>query len=341
MRSSLFAVASAIAAVSAQGIQPAPSATVVAAPGTLALGAECASTEQCANGAECFASTAWQIKSCGKFNAACSSDSQCATNTCNNGLCNGFLSSSSSSAPSSASSASGSAATGGIQPAPSSTVVAAAGSLSLGAECASTEQCANGAQCFASTAWQIKSCGKFNAACSSDSQCATNTCNNGLCNGFLSSSSSSAIQSSASSSTATQASGSGIQPAPSATIIAPANSLPLGAECANTTQCANGAECFASTAWQIKSCGKFNAACTSDSQCATNTCNNGLCNGFLPSSAVSARVSSTPTAASNGTSAGASQTRSATPSAYTGGSVSRFGVEGTLAVVFAALAWVV
>ncbi|KAI5276125.1 hypothetical protein E4T47_00793, partial [Aureobasidium subglaciale] len=175
MRFSLFALAAAVAAVNAQGVQPAPSSTVVADPGSLPLGAECARTEQCAGGADCFASTAWQIKSCGKFNSLCSSDSQCATNTCQNGLCNGFLASSAYLAqPSSTSSElmmsiMPISTAGGIMPAPSSTVIAAAGSLPLGAECATTEQCAGGADCFASTAWQIKSCGKFNSLCSSDS----------------------------------------------------------------------------------------------------------------------------------------------------------------------------
>ncbi|KAF2223076.1 hypothetical protein BDZ85DRAFT_262933 [Elsinoe ampelina] len=224
-----------------------------------------------------------QIKSCGKFNAACTSNSQCATNTCNNGLCNGFLSSSSSTT-----SAATSIVAAGPSSAPSSTVVAAPGTLPLGADCADTTQCANGAQCFASTSMQIKSCGKFNAACTSDAQCATNTCNNGLCNGFLSSSSS------ASSTTTSTAS----------PIVAAPGTLPLGADCADTTQCANGAQCFASTSMQIKSCGKFNAACTSDAQCATNTCQNGICSGFLNSAsylANSASATVKPTAGANGT----------------------------------------
>ncbi|KAG8625912.1 hypothetical protein KVT40_006313 [Elsinoe batatas] len=168
------------------GPSSAPSSTVVAAAGSLPLGAECADTTQCAGGAQCFASNSMQIKSCGKFNAACKTDAQCATNTCNNGLCNGFLSSSSS-ASSTASSTS--ATNMGPSSAPSSTVVAAPGTLALGQECADTTQCAGGAQCFASNSMQIKSCGKFNAACKTDAQCATNTCNNGLCNGFLNSAS--------------------------------------------------------------------------------------------------------------------------------------------------------
>ncbi|THZ77913.1 hypothetical protein D6C84_08360 [Aureobasidium pullulans] len=308
MRSSLFAVAAAVAAANAQGAQPAPSSTVVADPGTLPLGAECARTEQCAGGAQCFASNFMQITSCGKFNAACENDSQCATNTCNNGLCNGILASSlwlmptSTSQSFSSASAMSTSTPQGALPAPSSTVVAAPNSLPLGANCANSEQCAGDVECFASNFMQITQCGKFNAACKNDSQCATNTCNNGLCNGFLASSAylantaSSTQQSASAAGTATAATG-GIQPAPSSTVVAAAGSLPLGAECASTEQCANGADCFASTAWQIKSCGKFNSACTSDSQCATNTCNNGLCNGFLASSAYLANQASTSSAA--------------------------------------------
>ncbi|THZ00857.1 hypothetical protein D6C93_03600 [Aureobasidium pullulans] len=317
MRSSLFAVAAAVAAVNAQGAQPAPSSTVVADPGTLPLGAECARTEQCAGGAQCFASNFMQITSCGKFNAACENDSQCATNTCNNGLCNGILASSlwlmptSTSQSFSSASAMSTSTPQGALPAPSSTVVAAPNSLPLGANCANSEQCAGDVECFASNFMQITQCGKFNAACKNDSQCATNTCNNGLCNGFLASSAylantaSSTQQSASAAGTATAATG-GIQPAPSSTVVAAAGSLPLGAECASTEQCANGADCFASTAWQITSCGKFNSACTSDSQCATNTCNNGLCNGFLASSAYLANQASSTlsTAASSSTASG-------------------------------------
>ncbi|KAF4549601.1 Hypothetical protein D9617_21g098220 [Elsinoe fawcettii] len=263
----------------AQGALPAPSSTVVAAPGTLKLGAECSETSQCAGGAECFASNFMQVKACGKFNAACKTDSQCATNSCNNGLCNGFLSSSAS--PSSTTAQ-------GALPAPSSTVVAAPGTLKLGAECSETSQCAGGAECFASNFMQVKACGKFNAACKTDSQCATNTCNNGLCNGFLATT----LSSSTAAPTTTGT--------PQIAIDAVPGSLKLGQQCSEKSQCAGGADCYASNSMLQKSCGNFNAACTTNAQCAYNTCSNGLCSGFLPSASYPANTA-TATGKTNGT----------------------------------------
>ena len=56
-----------------------------------------------------------------------------------------------------------------------------------------------------------------------------------------------------------------------------------------------GVQCWGSTAFTIKGCGKFNAACTNDSQCATNTCNNGICNGVLASESwLGSKTSSVP-----------------------------------------------
>ncbi|PSK40307.1 hypothetical protein B9Z65_11 [Elsinoe australis] len=264
------------------GALPAPSSTVVAADGSLKLGENCAETKQCAGGAECFASNFMQIKQCGKFNAACKTDSQCATNTCNNGLCNGFIATSSS-----ASSTTTAPANSGALPAPSSTVVAADGSLKLGENCAETKQCAGGAECFASNFMQIKQCGKFNAACKTDSQCATNTCNNGLCNGFIATTSSSASSTSASATAA----------AATPKIDAAAGSLKLGDKCDATVQCAGGAQCYGTTAGTIKTCGSFNAACSSNAQCATNTCQNGICSGFLPEASYLAKPSTAMTTA--------------------------------------------
>lgn len=183
MRSSLFFLATTLAYVSAQGPSGAPEPTVTAAPGSLALGAECATTEQCAGGAQCYASNIMLIRRCGNFNAECTSDAQCAFNGCNGGICNAFLSTSTvaqTDAPTDAPGPSG---------APEPTVTAAPGTLSLGAECATTEQCAGGAQCWASNVMLIRRCGNFNAACTSDAQCAFNICNSGLCNGFMPSSS--------------------------------------------------------------------------------------------------------------------------------------------------------
>ncbi|KAH0365083.1 hypothetical protein KCU65_g6293, partial [Aureobasidium melanogenum] len=346
MHSSFFAVAAAVAAVNAQGALPAPSSTVVADPGTLPLGANCANTAQCAGGAQCYASNFMQITQCGKYNAACENDSQCATNFCAGGLCSGPLPQSEWLMPSSlqymptstASSVATSAATGGIQPAPSSTVVAAAGSLPLGAQCANTEQCAGGAECFASTAWLIKSCGKFNAACTNDSQCATNTCKNGLCNGFLASSAYLANSASATSSglmsSSTSSSNSGL--------------VPLGKSCNATSQCANGAECTVSSAYQEAAagmvCGPYNATCTDSSQCSYNSCFDGRCIGLVgyQYATSTAIISGKPTlVAVNGTSVGttaATRTPSSTLAAYTGGAA-KAGVQGIVAGVLGLVAF--
>jgi len=338
MRSSLLALTAALAAANAQSIQPTPSSSIAVAPGSLQLGATCASDAQCANGAKCYAVNSMLYKSCGNFQAVCSSDSQCAYNTCQGGFCSGFLPSSAYlAATASSTKAATASSTVSAQSAPSSTIVAAAGSLPLAAECATSEQCANGAKCYAVNAMEITTCGSFQAECSSDSQCAYNTCQNGFCSGFKPSSPSvTATRSSTSmvSSTATATA--------SSTVMA--GSLALGSECASDTQCAGGAKCYANNAMLIKSCGNFNAECSTDSQCAYNTCQNGLCSGFLPSSAVSSRVSAYATAtassAQNGTQS-ASQTRSATPQAYTGAASRSAVVEGSLAVAFAALAWVI
>ena len=61
-------------------------------------------------------------------------------------------------------------------------------------------------------------------------------------------------------------------------------SVPIGGECSTSADCANGANCYGVTSDTIETCGSFQASCTSDDQCATNTCNNGLCNGYLASS---------------------------------------------------------
>lgn len=71
--------------------QPSGAAPVDAAPGSLSLGETCSADAQCAGNAQCFGSTAMTIRSCGSFNAACVDDTDCATNTCEAGLCSGFL----------------------------------------------------------------------------------------------------------------------------------------------------------------------------------------------------------------------------------------------------------
>jgi len=142
----------------------------------------------CANGAGCYAVNSMAQTVCGNFQASCTSNEQCAFNTCEGGFCSGMRASASPAASATITSTPAQ----GAQPAPSSTVTAPAGSLPLGAACnpyVKPSQCANDAQCWASNEMIMARCGNFNAACTADSQCANTSCNNGLCNGFLASSS--------------------------------------------------------------------------------------------------------------------------------------------------------
>lgn len=52
--------------------------------------------------------------------------------------------------------------------------------------------------------------------------------------------------------------------------------LPLGSVCTSSSQCANGADCYAVNFMLLKACGNFQASCTSDSQCAFNFCVSGF-----------------------------------------------------------------
>jgi len=259
-------------------------------------------------------------------------------------------------------------------------VTAPAKSLGLGAVCSSTEQCAGNAQCYGTTAFTIKTCGSFNAECASDNDCATNTCQSGTCSGFLATSlyritTTSAVTSTATpphegpgdfteTSTASQytETNQGALPAPSPTVVAAPGSLPLGAECANSTQCAGGAECFGSNFMVVLRCGNFNAECTTDAQCAFNPCSGGLCRGFLPSSssilatatattsavgyttpATSMIVVSSSLTSSTGSAAGnathGTPTISTSPPVATGGASNR-GVGSSIAIIAFALALV-
>jgi len=197
-------------------------------------------------------------------------------------------------------------------------VAAPAGSLDLGQTCSDDTQCKNGAQCWGTTADTIKACGNFNAACDDNSQCAFNTCTNGLCSGFLPTSNTNSTTSTASTSASPSTAATpsliigtaGSQPSGQAPITAPADSLNLGETCSDDAQCKNGAGCYGTTAFTIRVCGNFNAACTDDSQCAFNTCSsNGLCSGFLASQTTTASAAAiAPTggysAAGNGSTAG-------------------------------------
>lgn len=136
-------------------------------------------------------------------------------------------------------------------------------------------------------------------------------------------------------------------PAPSPTIVAPAGSLPLGANCnpfVNPSQCSGGSQCWASNAGLIARCGNFNAACSSDAQCAYNACSGGLCRGFLPSSAMSVR----PSGAANATAPVMTPTGTGAmrPSGTTNGQVQFTGAAavenvkgGVMAVVLGVVAW--
>ena len=207
----------------------------------------------------------------------------------------------------------------------------------LGGDCTpGSTLCALGSQCYATNFMLQPRCGNFQAACTSDQQCAFNTCNleQGLCNGFLSSSSSST------SATMTSTPTGGYSPAPSSTVTAPAGSLPLGAECnafANPSQCTAGVQCWASNAGLIARCGNFNAACSTDAQCAYNGCNNGLCNGLLPSSAGNATLTVQPTGSSSLT---GSATATTSMVQFTGAASVANMESGVMAVVFGVVAWV-
>ncbi|EPE27091.1 hypothetical protein GLAREA_03005 [Glarea lozoyensis ATCC 20868] len=268
MHTSLLIIAAAAASVVCQttSSQPLPAAT------NLPLGSNCDPSldNACANGADCYATNLMLMPRCGNFQAACTSDSQCAFNTCTQaqGLCNGFLSTSSTSAVSSTSSTA--AATSSRTVTASSNSPSTDSGLPLGADCnpAVPNGCANGANCYATNSMLIPRCGNFQASCTTDVQCAFNTCNKaqGLCNGFLSTSNS-----------ATSAS------SPASTTISPTSTgLPLGSICSPEMEdaCANGVECYATNSMLIPVCGNFQASCSSDSQCAFNTCVAGFCSGL-------------------------------------------------------------
>lgn len=252
--------------------QPAPQASAPPANGTLGLGEKCSSPAECANGADCYSTNSGLMTLCGNFQSRCSSDSQCAYNTCVDGLCNGFIPSTTT--------------TSSAQATGTPTIVY----LPLGADCSpESTPCANGSSCYATNSMLQPRCGNFQASCSNDSQCAFNTCNQGLCNGFLASTTTVL-------STSTQATSYPASSPPASSTASSAQStststtvyLPLGADCSpDSTPCANDAQCYATNSMLQPRCGNFQSACTTDAQCAFNTCNQGFCNGFLASSSSS------------------------------------------------------
>ena len=260
---------------------------------------------------------------CGNFQSSCTTDAQCAFNTCNGGLCNGII------------------ATTSTQPAapkPTGT------NLPLGAACdpALAGACANGVNCYASNYMLMPRCGNTQATCSRDDQCAYQNCLGGICSGPP-----------VESKTATT------MAAPTTTSMAgPAKptgtNLPLGAPCDASLPnvCANGVNCYATNSMLIPQCGNFQASCRTNADCAYNTCNGGLCNGFLPSSAFpSVTVTASnpilttsrtvPTAGSNVTMSGSptkAPSATATPPLEANGAGKiEGGVVGLLGLIFAAL----
>lgn len=145
------------------------------------------------------------------------------------------------------------------------------------------------------------------------------------------------------------------QPSGAPNIDACAESLPLGTNCGADEQCMNDAQCWGSNAFTIRQCGNFNAACEDDSQCAYNTCNNGLCNGFLATTTTAAQTTATPLAGSSGAGYGNNATQpygttgasGAYPSSTgimqqpVGSGATKFAISGSIvAVIVAAFAGV-
>lgn len=305
MRFTLLALATASTLASAQTPSPSPIGAVIPVGGDCVPGGT-----PCALGAQCYATNSMLQPRCGNFQASCTSDQQCAVNTCNGGFCNGVL-------PSSAPAPPQSSAIGAVIP--------------VGGDCTPNgTPCALGSQCYATNSMLQPRCGNFQASCTSNQQCAFNTCNGGFCNGLLPSSVSMSV---------TPTSTGGYMGAPSSTVTAPAGSLPLGAQCnpnANPSQCATGVQCFASNVGLIPACGNFNAACSSNAQCAFNTCQNGLCSGLLPSGSgnttMSMQPSRTPTMSASATKSSAAE--------FTGAAAVANIAGGAMAVVLGAFAWV-
>ena len=237
-------------------------------------------------------------------------------------------------------------------------LASAQSTIPLGEKCTpGGTPCANGANCYATNSMLIPQCGNFQSSCTSDDQCAFNTCNGGFCNGPKASSSSAPTTSSTPPTVTSSSTAPGWSPAPSPTIVAPAGSLPLGAECnpyVTPSQCIEGVECWASNAGLIARCGNFNAACKTDAQCAYNTCNNGICNGLRVSSSGLPMASSSPVPGtlsvqpthSSGSGGNGTVNPSHTPSPissgtpeFTGAASAEKVAGGIFAIVFGAIAF--
>lgn len=120
-------------------------------------------------------------------------------------------------------------------------------------------------------------------------------------------------------------------------VNAPAGSLTLGATCSNDTQCPSGVQCWSSQTALIRRCGNFNAACQSNEQCAYNTCNDGLCSGFLANGTMA------PGATGTGGYSGGTSSSTGGVATYTGAATTptmSIVMSGFAALFFGVVAWV-
>jgi hypothetical protein len=125
--------------------------------------------------------------------------------------------------------------------------------------------------------------------------------------------------------------------------------------------CALGAQCYATNSMLQTVCGNFQASCSSNQQCAFNTCNGGFCNGLLPSSSMSvpARPSSSTSVVSSPrpavlspaagnetvtktptvTPTGVAASRTISPAVFTGAASAVNVAGGALVMLFGGIAW--
>ncbi|OSS52215.1 hypothetical protein B5807_02423 [Epicoccum nigrum] len=259
----------------------------------------------CALGSQCYATNSMLQTVCGNFQASCTSDQQCAFNTCQNGFCAGLKASSAS-------------------PSASQTPIGAV--VPVGSNCdPKGTMCALGSQCYATNSMLQTVCGNFQASCTSDQQCAFNTCQNGFCAGFKASSSSA-------SPTPTSSATSSASQTPIGAVV------PVGSNCdPKGTMCALGAQCYAVNSMLQPVCGNFQASCTSDQQCAFNKCNGGFCNGFIASSSMASNGTATGSMKPTGTGSG-SASKTSGLAEFTGAAVANV-VPELMAVALGVAAW--
>lgn len=176
--------------------------------------------------------------------------------------------------------------------------------------------CALGSQCYATNSGLQTVCGNFQASCTSDQQCAFNTCQSGFCAGLKASSAS-----------------------PSASQTPIGAVVPVGSNCdPKGTMCALGASCYAVNSMLQPVCGNFQASCTSDQQCAFNKCNGGFCNGPLVSSSMASNGTATGSMKPTGTGSG-SASKTSGLAEFTGAAVANV-VPELMAVALGVAAWV-